>query len=426
LGLSILIFRFLYRKTVFLGYPIFIAKRIIFNAQPSFSRFIIRLAIAATALSVATMVITLSMVNGFQRAVAEKVFSFWGHARVQPVNPFQTVVTDDEGFVLTDSVLDAIKTVPDMQRFHAFAVKSVVLKKAGQFEGVLLKGVDHHFETNAFSPFLKEGSFMPLSDTVISNGIVLSQQIAQRMELKPGDTLQCFFIRNGQDIRSRSMVVSGLFKTGIEEYDKNFAISDIGFLQKLNLWEKDIIGGLEVYFDEPAKALKNAGTLSDNLPLKLTAIPIQEIYPSIFDWLAIQDQTKTIVVITMLIVAIINLITCLLILVMERTRMVGILKSLGMENPKISLIFWYYAGWIAVVGIGLGLLLGVGLCFLQQLTGFIKMDEATYYVAQAPVAMDALQIAGVAVISFIVCLLAIRLPLFYVQRISPVKAIRFE
>jgi lipoprotein-releasing system permease protein len=409
-----------------LGYPLFIAKRIIFNAQPSFSRFIIRLAIAATALSVATMVITLSMVNGFQHAVAEKVFSFWGHARVQPVNPFQTVVTDDEGFALTDSVLHAIKTVPDIQRFHAFAVKSVVLKKAGQFEGVLLKGVDHHFDKDAFQPFMKEGRFMPISDTAINNGIVLSQQIAQRMELKPGDTLQCFFIRNGQDIRSRPMVVSGLFKTGIEEYDKNFALSDIAFLQRLNLWEKDIIGGLEVYFDDPAKAFQNAEILSDNLPLKLTAIPIQEIYPSIFDWLAIQDQTKTIVVITMLIVAIINLITCLLILVMERTRMVGVLKSLGMENPKISLIFWYYAGWIAVVGIGLGLLLGVGLCLLQQATGFIKMDEATYYVAQAPVAMDPLQILGVAVISFIVCLLAIRLPLFYVQRISPVKAIRFE
>jgi lipoprotein-releasing system permease protein len=426
LGLPILIFCFLYRKTIFLGYPLFIAKRIIFNAQPSFSRFIIRLAIAATALSVATMVITLSLVNGFQRAVAEKVFSFWGHARVQEVNPFITVITDDEGFALNDSIENAIKTVPEVRRYHAFAVKSVVLKRAGQFEGVLLKGVDHRFDKSAFHPFMKDGAFMSLTDTAFSNGIVLSELIAQRMELKPGDTLQCFFIRNGQDIRSRPMILSGIFKTGIEEYDKNFALSDIGFLRRLNLWEGDIVGGLEVYIDKPEEAFSVAEAMSERLPMKLTAIPMQEIYPSIFDWLAIQDQTKTIVVITMLIVAIINLITCLLILVMERTRMVGVLKALGMENPKISRIFWFYAAWIAIIGIGLGLLLGVGLCLLQQATGFIKMDEATYYVSQAPVHMDILQIAGVVLVSFLVCLLAIRLPLFYVQRISPIKAIRFE
>ncbi|HSK13216.1 MAG TPA: FtsX-like permease family protein, partial [Phnomibacter sp.] len=144
------------------------------------------------------------------------------------------------------------------------------------------------------------------------------------------------------------------------------------------------------------------------------------------DWLAIQDQTKRIVVLTMLIVAIINLITCLLILVMERTRMVGVLKALGMPTPRISSIFWYYAGWIAIVGVGSGLLLGVGLCWLQLSTGFITMDESTYYVSTAPVHMDVLQILAVAIGSLLICMLAIRLPLFYVQRISPIRAIRFQ
>jgi lipoprotein-releasing system permease protein len=409
-----------------LRYPLFIAKRIIFNAQPSFSRFIIRLAIVATVLSVATMIITLSMVNGFQRAVSEKVFSFWGHARVQPVNPFQTVVTDDEGFALTDSVEQAIKTTGNIDRYHAFAVKSVVLKTGGQFEGVLLKGVEPRFDAAAFGRFMRSGSFLNFPDSGHTNGIVLSDVTADRMMVKTGDTIQCFFIRSGQDIRSRPMQVAGIYKTGIEEYDKNFAIADIRFLRRLNQWEDNIAGGLELFLKDSEQAGMVADEINTKLPLKLAALPMNEIYPNIFDWLAIQDQTKRIVVITMLVVAIINLITCLLILVMERTRMVGVLKALGMPTHKIGGIFWLYAGWIALVGVGWGVVLGVGLCWLQQATGFIKMDEATYYVSTAPVYMDFLQISAVVIGSLLVCLLAIRLPLFYVQRVSPIMAIRFE
>lgn len=407
-------------------YPIFIAKRIIFNAQPSFSRFIIRLAIVATVLSVATMVITLSMVNGFQKAVADKVFSFWGHARIEGVNPYQSVVTDDEGIPFTDSLKKAVTGVPGVANHYAFAVKSVVLKTGGQFEGVLLKGVASGFDTASFGQFMQAGKFISFSDSGKINGIVLSHVTAERMQVKPGDVLQCFFIRNGQDIRTRPMVVSGIFKTGIEEYDKNFGLADIRFLRKLNLWDDNRIGGVEIFLKEPEKAVNFSGLVNQQLPAILACRPINEIYPNIFDWLAIQSQTKRIVVITMLIVAIINLVTCLLILVMERTRMVGILKALGMPVEKISAVFWYYAGWIALAGVGLGLFLGLGLCFLQQYTGIIKMDEATYYVATAPVNIDPLQVGAVVAGSLLICLLAIRLPLFYVQRISPIKAIRFD
>jgi lipoprotein-releasing system permease protein len=246
------------------------------------------------------------------------------------------------------------------------------------------------------------------------------------MQVKPGDALQCFFIRNGQDIRTRPMVVTGIFKTGIEEYDKNFGIGDIRFLRRLNLWEDDRIGGVEIFLKEPELAGFFSDDVNTGLPAKLACRPIEEIYPNIFDWLAIQNQTKKIVVITMLIVAIINLITCLLILVMERTPMVGVFKALGMPVEKIGAVFWFYAGWIAVVGVGAGLVLGLGLCFLQQYTGFIKMDEATYYVATAPVSIDPVQVSAVVLGSLLICLLAIRLPLFYVQRVSPIQAIRFD
>lgn len=407
-------------------YPLFIARRIIFNAQPSFSRFIIRLAIVATVLSVATMVITLSMVNGFQKAVAEKVFSFWGHARIEPVNPFQPFVSDDEGFVYSDSVKQAFNKIPGIQSHEAFAIKSVVLKTGGQFEGILLKGIAAGFDTSAFKRFMLSGRFFSFSDSNKINGIVLSHITAERMQVKAGDAVQCFFIRNGQDIRTRPMVVTGIYKTGIEEYDKNFGIGDIRFLRRLNLWEDNRIGGVEIFLKEPQKAEVFSMEVNQNLSEKLACRPIEQIYPNIFDWLAIQNQTKRIVVITMLIVAIINLVTCLLILVMERTRMVGVFKALGMPVDKIGAVFWFYAGWIAVVGVGAGLILGLGLCFLQQYTGFIRMDESTYYVSTAPVSIDPVQVTAVVLGSLFICLLAIRLPLFYVQRVSPIQAIRFD
>jgi lipoprotein-releasing system permease protein len=409
-----------------LAYDLYIARRIIFNAQPSFSRFIIRLSIAATILSVATMVITLSLVNGFQKAIAEKVYSFWGHARVQAVNPFQTVVTDDHGFMLTDSIEQSVAGTEGVSRYHAFAVKSVVFKTKGQFEGVLLKGVDANFDANSFDPYLTEGSFFTQKDSLKFNYTVLSVTTANRLQVKPGDTLQCFFIRNGQDIRTRPLIVSGIYKTGIEEYDKNFGLCDIRFLRRLNLWETGIVGGVEIFVNDPEKATLVSDEIHNKLPIKFNCLPINEIYPNIFDWLAIQNQTKQIVVITMLIVAIINLITCLLILVMERTKMVGIFKALGMPTQRIGTIFWYYAGWIATLGVGIGLILGVGICWLQQTTGLIKMDEATYYVSEAPVDINFFQIFLVAIGSLLVCLLAIRLPLLYVQKVSPIKAIRFD
>ncbi len=372
------------------------------------------------------MIITLSLVNGFQKAVSEKVYSFWGHARVQGVNPFQTIVTDDEGFALTDSIDDAIKTTPGVLKYHAFAVKSVVLKTRGQFEGVLLKGLEDRFDIDGFKHFITKGKFLSFNDSLRYNDVVLSYYTADRLQVGPGDTIQCFFIRNGQDIRTRPMIVSGIYKTGMEEYDKNFGLADIRFLRRLNLWENNTIGGVEIFINNPESADLIASKINNKLPLKLSCLSIGEIYPNIFDWLAIQNQTKQIVVVTMLVVAIINLITCLLILVMERTRMVGILKALGMPTTKISTIFWYYAGWIALLGVGIGLILGVGICLLQQTTGLIKMDESTYYVATAPVSMDALQIAGVVLGSLIICLVAIRLPLIYVQRVSPIRAIRFD
>lgn len=409
-----------------MNFSFFISKRIIFNTQPSFSKFIIRLAVAATTLSVAAMVVTLSMVNGFQTAVSQKVFSFWGQIRVQNLEVLRPSGIEETVFTGSDSLEKVIAQTPGVAHFQTYAVKSVVLKTKEQFEGVILKGVDHRFQSHPFGQFIKDGQTIDFTDSAYSKDVLLSRHTAKRLSVTIGDTIQCFFIRGANDIRTRSLIVGGLYQTGIEEYDHGFALADIRFLRRLNLWDSLQVGGYEAWVDKGFNVDSVAANVDYQLPLGMKCYTIRQLFPHIFDWLSIQDQTKKIVVGIMILVAAINLITCLLILVMERTRMVGVLKAVGMAESHIRRIFWYYAGWIALVGIGLGLILGIGLCVIQQATGFIKMDEATYYVSTVPIQMVWWQIGLVAAGSFAICFVALRLPLFLVNAITPIKAIRFK
>jgi lipoprotein-releasing system permease protein len=371
------------------------------------------------------MIITLSLVNGFQRAVSEKVFSFWGHLRIQSLSPIRSMVSEEGSFLRNDTIENAIRSEKGLAHFHAFAVKSVVLKTRENFEGVLLKGVDRQFEKMDFS-FLKQGRSLHFPDSGYSQDVMISEPTARQLQAKPGDTLQCIFIRSGDDIRTRPLIISGIYKTGIEEYDNSFALADLNFLRRLNLWDSSEIGGYEAWVAPGVNDDSAARNMNLNLPQGISCYTIRQLYPNIFDWLAIQDQTKQIVIWVMVAVAVINLITCLLILVMERTRMVGILKAVGMRESSIGKVFWYYAAWIALVGIGIGLFSGLGVCLLQQVTGLVKMDEATYYVKEMPVYIIWWQVGLVAAGSFLICFLALRLPLLFIRTISPVKAIRFQ
>lgn len=404
----------------------YIANRIVGQKHSSYSGFIVRLATAATAVSVATMIVTVSLVNGFQHEVSDKVYSFWGHMRVQALEPYRSMVAEETPIQAGDSLENILAAQPGIQHVQAFGARSVVLRTAGQFDGVLLKGVDHRFASSPFKRFLKAGIMLQFPDSGYSSQLMLSESMARQLQVKVGDTVSTIFLRNGEDMRSRRQVVCGLFSTGIEEYDKNFVLADLRFLQRLNLWTSAQIGGYEVWFDEPAKASLLEKGITKALPQGIVASPIADIYPNIFDWLGIQNQTKQIVIGIMLAVAIINLITCLLILVLERTRMVALLAAMGMPQQTLRNIFWHYAARIAGRGIAIGLGLSLGLLLLQQQFHFIPMDEKTYYVSSVPVHIIWWQVAAIAGGTFVICLLALRLPLSILQRISIIKALRFN
>ena len=405
----------------------FLAKRIAFNNQHSFSKFIIRLATAATALSVAAMIITLAFVNGFQHAISDKIFNFWGHLRVQEYEPDKAYIAEETPWPPNDTTLNILHHFPAIKNVQAFATKSAVIEKNKEIEGVLFKGVDSAYDFSNLTSFLQKGRFPAFNDSSYSKDILISQPIANELQIKLNDSINVYFI-NQQERRAnvRRLHVCGIFKTGMDEYDKLIAIGDIRLLRRIFNWQHNEIGGYEVFLKD-YKNMDSINTqLYEILPQAWISRTIKQIYPNIFDWLQIQDVNRTVIFVVMSIVAVINLITCLLILMLERTRMVGILKAIGSRDWTIQKIFLYHSGIIAGFGILIGLIAGLGICILQQHTGFIKLDESAYYVSEAPVYIIWWQVGAVCVATMLVCLLALLIPTLFIKSIQPVKAIQFR
>ena len=405
----------------------FIAKKISFNRSKSLSRFIIRLATIATALSVASMILTIAFVNGFQQTVSAKIFGFWGHIRIQQYEPTKSLVAEETPITKNAAITQKIASISGVRGIQAFATKSAVIENKGEIEGLLFKGVEKDYRFSEMNSFLTEGRWVVLNDSSYSTEINLSAAIAKQLNIQLNDTISLHFISSEKGkTYSRKLLVVGMYKTGIEEFDKLFAIGDIRLIRRLNNWSEQQIGGYEILLSNYEAMDATNEEIYLLLPEQWVSRTIKDIYPNIFDWLSIQDVNRDVIFIIMSIVAIINLITCLLILVLERTKMVGILKAVGASNKLIQRIFLLHATYIASIGVSAGFIIGVGLCVLQQQTGFIKLDEASYYVSTAPVAMVWDQFFLIAIATLVVCFLALIIPAKIVRTVRPVKAIQFS
>jgi lipoprotein-releasing system permease protein len=414
-------------KSCHLGFSFTIARRVAFNQQRSFSRFIIRLSIAATGVSVAAMILTLAFVNGFQQTVADKVFSFWGHIRVQQYEAGKSLIAEETAITTDSSIENLIRQQPGVVTVQEFATKSAVLEANQEIEGVLLKGIDARYDSTRLIPYLQQGRWLSFNDSSYSKEILVSASQAAKMGLQVHDTIRVHFVSSLDDSKTyRKLVIAGIYKTGIEEYDQLFMLGDIRLIRRINDWNDDQSGGYEVFVNDYHQTTPISQELSNALPVQWVSRSIQEIYPNIFDWLNIQDVNRNVIFIVMAAVAIINLVTCLLILILERTRMIGLLKALGADNWTIQRVFIYHASVITLLGIGIGSFIGLGVCFLQQATGFIRLDEAAYYVAEAPMHIIWWQVIAVCLGTAIICYAALLLPSVIIRKISPVKAIAFR
>ncbi|MGE5520654.1 MAG: ABC transporter permease [Candidatus Dadabacteria bacterium] len=406
----------------------FIAQRIAFNQQKSFSRFIIRLSITATVISVAVMIITLSFVNGFQETVSQKVFSFWGHIRIGYRQPMKASIAEEEPITQNDTLIRSIRRNPQIQSIHPFATKSAILKTTDEMEGLLMKGLDRSYDSSHLKPFIKEGRWVHFNDSTYSRELVISTNTAKELKLKLNDRVLIYFIRPDGTLRPDKLTIVGLYKTSIEEYDKTFAIGDIKLIRRLNSWQENEIGGYEIFLKDYKMMDKVSDQIreNDNFPSIWEAKTTKEIYPNIFDWLSVQDTNQRILITIMIIIAAINMITCLIILVLERLRMIGILKALGANNWTVQKIFLHHSAIITFLGIVVGSALALGLLFLQAKTGFIRLQEEAYYMETATVKILWWQVAAVGLGTLLISVIVLLIPSLIVRRIQPIKAIRFR
>jgi len=406
----------------------FIANRIAFNRQNSFSRFIIRLSVGATIVSMAVMIVTLALVNGFQETVSNKVFSFSGHIRVQYKQALRGPVTEEIPIERNANTEAIIKKDTRVKSIHPYATRYAILKATDAMEGVLMKGLDNQFDFNLLKPFLKEGRWINYNDSSYSREIIISTHTANQLQVKLNDKILIYFIRPDGSLRPDKLDVVGIYKTGIDDYDKQISIGDLKLIRKLNDWKPNEIGGYEVFlhdFDKMERVSEDLYALAD-FPETWDTQPIRSIYPNIFDWLNLQNLTRNLLIGFMVLVAVINLITCLIILVLERIRMVGILKALGATDWMVQKIFLRHSLIITSVGIIIGAALGLALLFIQKATGFITLKEEAYYMSEAAVKIVWWQVLLVCALTFVVSLLILMIPTYIVKKVKPVKAIQFR
>lgn len=374
------------------------------------------------------MILTLAFLNGYQQAVSEKIFSFSGHLRLQHYEQYKSAIAEESPIMRNDTIAASIAKTEGVKHIQAFATKYAILKTDSAIEGILFKGIGPDYDFDPVRQFLTQGRWIEFSDSTYSREVVISEYTAKQLELKVGDKILIYFFKGNENKpRPDKLTIVGLYKTSMEEYDKLYAIGDLQLVQRLNDWTKGEIGGYEIFLNDYHKMDEVNDRIFESLPGEWGSKTIKDIYPNIFDWLQLQNINGYIVLVVMIVIAIINLITCLIIMVLERTRMIGVLKTVGATNWTVQKIFTIQGGIITLAGTFLGLVLGTGICYLQVKTHFLSFaDENAYYMTVIPVKIIWWQVALVVAGTIIICTLTLLIPAIVSRRVQPAKAVQFR
>jgi len=375
------------------------------------------------------MILSVAIVTGFKNEISEKTIGFGSH--IQILNLDRNVSYETNPISSNQDFLPEVRAIKGVRHIQVFAVKPGIIKTDNDIQGIVLKGIGFDFDWSFFEKNLIDGALIQLNDSVISNGAVISKTISQLLKLKVGDTFDMFFVQ--EPPRVRRFTVSGIFDSQMAEFDKMFVFADMRHIQRLNGWSSDQVSGFEVFIDDFRRIDDLKYEVEDIVAFifmqdgsRLMVQSIIDKYPQIFDWLGLQDLNVIVLLVLMLAVSGFNMISGLLIIILERTNMIGVLKALGAENGLIRKIFIIQSGYIVGRGLLFGNIVGLSLAYLQLEFGIIKLDEANYYLSTVPINLDLVNILLLNVATFFVTILMLVVPSMVISKISPDKTIKYE
>lgn len=405
-----------------MNFEFYIAKRITFKSKRTFSRTIIRIAIAAIALSISIMLVSIAIVKGFQSEIKNKVIGFGTHIQISITNINYTF--ENEPVIYNQELCKSITDLETVKNIQVYATKPGIIKTDEAIEGVVLKGVSDDYDWTYIENNLVQGNVINFNDSVTSNDMIISKTLAKKLNLKINDRIIIYFVQDPP--RVRKLRICGIYETGIEDIDNIFSLCDIRHIKKLNNWSDSMIGGYEVNLHDINDMEETNEQIRYMVNFDEDAKTIKQLYPQIFDWLDLLNVNVRIILILMTIVASVNMVTALLIIILEKTQMIGVLKAFGARNHSISRIFLINSSFLIVFGIIIGNIIGLGLIYLQDTFEIIKLSPESYYVNSVPVMFKWRHFLLLNVGTFVFCTLIMYFPSRFISKVNPVKALRFE
>lgn len=418
----------------------YIANRILNSGQEknNISSPIVKIGITGIALGVAVMIITMAVVTGFQKQIIEKITTFTSHLQINDYDPNQSL--EPNPITFENNLLIGLKKADNVKHIQAFATKNGILKTKTENEGIILKGISDDYDWSYLKPYTIEGTTLSINKDTISKDIFISQTLANKLHLKLNQKLLVYFMTkkkltdttfNGQNYieyepRVKDFYVKGIFNTGFSDFDKNLVFVDLKQIQKLNYWNENEVAGYEVYLKDFNLLEPSIENLNDIIGYDYTVESVKQLQSSIFSWLDMIDVNAVIIITLMVLVAAINMISALLILILERTNLVGILKALGLANVNVRKIFFYVSIQLLMKGLLIGNLIGIGFCLLQGQFHFLTLNPETYYLDSVPINLSIIHILLINAGTIVTCLIMMFLPTLILNKITPIKAIRFS
>ena len=417
-----------------MNFPLFIARRIYsdhIGDQQKVSKPAIRIAVAGVAIGLAVMIISVCVVLGFKHTIRDKVVGFGSHIQVANFYTLQSSAID-QPIAIGDSMINVLKKTEGVKHVQRFAMKQGILKTDNDFLGVMFKGVGPEFDSTFIHKNMVEGSIPHFSDQQSTNRILISKDMANNLRVKAGDRIFAYFIGDG-GVRTRRFTISGIYQTNLAQYDKTTCFCDLYTARKLNAWTDDMVTGAELTVNDfkqlsttASDIINRVNRTQDQYGNTFSSKTIRELSPQIFSWLDLLDLNVWIILAIMTAVAVVTMISGLLIIILERTTMIGVLKALGARNSTVRHTFLWFAAFIIGKGLLIGDALALALILLQKFTGFAKLDPQTYYVDVVPVELDWMLIVALNVATMLIALFVLIAPSYLVSHIHPAKSMRYE